>query len=162
MLRQGSRVLDLGCGTGRHSLAAADLGAAVVALDNDPSRIESGKIVADQRGLDIEWQVVDLEREWPDLGLFDAVLIFNYLDRKRLPRFLEAVAPGGFVMAETYLEAQLDLGWGPQSDDYLLQSGELARLMAPLDIVHGREVLEPIDSERWRAVASVIAERRTE
>jgi hypothetical protein len=25
--------------------------------------------------------------------------------------------------------------------------------------VHGREVLEPIDAERWRAVASVVAQR---
>jgi hypothetical protein len=25
--------------------------------------------------------------------------------------------------------------------------------------VHGREVLEPVDAERWRAIASVVASR---
>ena len=34
------------------------------------------------------------------------------------------------------------------------------RLVAPLAIVHGREVLEAIDAERWRAVASVLAVKK--
>ena len=57
----------------------------------------------------------------------------------------------------TFLIGQRELGWGPTSDDHLLRPGELAGLVAPLTIVHGREVLEPIDAERWRAVASVLA-----
>jgi hypothetical protein len=27
-------------------------------------------------------------------------------------------------------------------------------------VVHGREVVEPVDSERWRAVASIIAQKQ--
>ena len=156
------RVLDIGCGEGRHSLAAAELGAEVVAIDRAEERIESGRATAEQRRLSIDWHAVDLEGEWPDLGQFNVVLIFNYLDRQRWPQFVEAVAPGGVLMVETFLTAQRDLGWGPQSDEHLLRPGELARLVAPLEIIHGREVLEPVDSERWRAVASVVAERRVE
>jgi hypothetical protein len=70
------------------------------------------------------------------------------------------LAPGGFLMMETYLTAQRELGWGPTSDDHLLRPGELAGLVAPLTIVHGREVLEAIDAERWRAVASVLAVKK--
>ncbi|MEE8060456.1 MAG: class I SAM-dependent methyltransferase [Gemmatimonadales bacterium] len=159
LLGEGVRVLDVACGEGRHSLAAAELGADVVALDGDPARILAGQASAEQRGLSIDWHTVDLEADWPDLGQFDVVLVFNYLDRKRWSRFLDSVAPGGVLIAETFLTAQKDLGWGPQSDEYLLHPGELSRLVAPLEILHGREVLEPVDSERWRAVASVVAER---
>jgi hypothetical protein len=31
--------------------------------------------------------------------------------------------------------------------------------MAPLRILHGREALEPVDTERWRAVASAVGRR---
>jgi hypothetical protein len=60
-------------------------------------------------------------------------------------------------MMETFLEAQREAGWGPTSPSHLLRPGELARLVAPLTVVHGREVVEPVDSGRWRAVASIIA-----
>ena len=42
------------------------------------------------------------------------------------PRMRELVAPGGFLMMETFLTAQRELGWGPTSDDHLLRPGELA------------------------------------
>jgi hypothetical protein len=61
---------------------------------------------------------------------------------------------------ETFLEAQREAGWGPTSERHLLHPGELARLVAPLTVVHGREVFETVDAERWRAVASVVAQKR--
>ncbi|MGH7498778.1 MAG: class I SAM-dependent methyltransferase [Gemmatimonadales bacterium] len=156
-LGPGTRVLDLACGEGRHSLAAAAAGAAVVAVDRDESRIAMARELADRRGLAIEWRMVDLEGAWPDFGSFDAILMFNYLDRARLSQVRELVAPGGLLMIETFLAAQRDFGWGPTSEDHLLQPGELARLVSPFRVLHGREVLEPVDAERWRAVASILA-----
>ena len=150
-------MLDLACGEGRHSLAAAALGATVVGVDRDESRLARARELADWKGLSIEWRIVDLEGQWPDFGSFDAVLAFNYLDRARLPQVRGLVAAGGLLMMETFLAAQRDLGWGPTSDDHLLQPGELARLMRPFRVLHGREVLEPVDAERWRAIGSVLA-----
>lgn len=49
---------------------------------------------------------------------------------------------------------------GPTSERHLLRNGELARLVAPLRVVHGREVFEAVPSGRWRAVASVLAQKR--
>jgi hypothetical protein len=77
-----------------------------------------------------------------------------------MPRILQLVAPGGLLMMETFLEAQREAGWGPTSDQHLLRPGELARLVAPLTVIHGREALEPVDAERWRAVASVLASKK--
>jgi 2-polyprenyl-3-methyl-5-hydroxy-6-metoxy-1,4-benzoquinol methylase len=161
LIGDGKRVLDLACGDGRHSIQAAARGAQVVALDKDEAKLEVGRDFARAEGLDIDFRAVDLESPWPDLGAFDAVLVFNYLDRVRMPKILECVAPGGVLMMETFLTVQRTFGWGPTDDDHLLLPGELNQLVKPLEIVHGREVLEPVDTDRWRAVAGIVAERRT-
>jgi tellurite methyltransferase len=153
------RVLDLASGEGRHSLAAAMLGAQVVGLDRDEARLAAARELAEAHGVAVDWRCVDLEGPWPELGRFDAVLVFNYLDRARMPGIRDLVAPGGLLIMETFLTAQRQFGWGPTSDEHLLLPGELARLVAPLEVVHGREALEPIDAEHWRAVASVVARK---
>ncbi len=159
-LGPGSRVLDLACGEGRHSLAAATRGARVTAIDRDEARLAAGRERAESQGLSIEWMAADLEETWPPLPAFDAVLMFNYLDRAKMPQMIELVEPGGILMMETFLSTQRELGWGPTSDDHLLHPGELARLVAPLAVLHGREVIEAVDAERWRAVASVLAVKK--
>ena len=150
-------MLDLACGEGRHSLAAAAAGATVVGVDNDESCLERAREHARVKGLAIDWRRVDLEGSWPDFGSFDAVLVFNYLDRERLPQIRGLVVAGGLLMIETFLAAQRDLGWGPASEEHLLRPGEIARLVSPFRVLCGREVLEPVDAERWRAVASILA-----
>jgi len=159
-IRPGSRVLDLACGEGRHSIAAAALGAAVTGIDRDPEKLERARARAAEAKLTIQWQEVDLEAEWPELAGFDAVLVFNYLDRANMPRILRLVAPGGVLLMETFLDAQRDAGWGPTSDEHLLRPGELARLVRPLTVIFGREVVETVDSNRWCAVASIVARKR--
>jgi 2-polyprenyl-3-methyl-5-hydroxy-6-metoxy-1,4-benzoquinol methylase len=159
-IRPGARVVDLACGQGRHSIAAAILGAKVTGIDRDPMKLGTARQLASMAGVSIDWCEIDLEGEWPDLGTFDAVLVFNYLDRASMPRILRLVAPGGLLMMETFLAAQREAGWGPTSARHLLRPGELARLVAPLTIVHGREALEAVDAERWRFVASVVATKR--
>jgi 2-polyprenyl-3-methyl-5-hydroxy-6-metoxy-1,4-benzoquinol methylase len=158
-LRPGARVLDLACGEGRHALAAAALGANVVAVDRDTEKLTAGRELATARGLSVDFECADLEGPWPALGAFDAVLTFNYLDRPRMPDVVACVGPGGVLIMETFLETQLELGWGPSDPAHLLRPGELSQLVLPLEVVHGREVLEPVDAERWRAVASVVARR---
>ena len=151
-------MLDLACGSGRHSFAAAERGAKVIAIDRDPAKLAKAAQQAVAKGLTIDWRELDLEAQWPELGTFDAVLVFNYLDRASMPRIRELVAPDGLLFMETFLDAQREAGWGPTSDRHLLRPGELARLVAPLRILHGREALEPVDTERWRVIASVIAQ----
>lgn len=159
-IQAGSRVLDLASGAGRHALAAAGLGGKVTAVDKDPLSLDQGRREAKTRGLEVTWIEADLEKTWPDLGTFDAVLMFNYLDRGRMPKVVDLVAPGGLLMAETFLEAQKAFGWGPSSDDHLLRTGELFKLVLPLVVVHGREVVEAVDSARWSAIASALAQRK--
>ena len=160
LIRPGGRVLDLACGEGRHALAAAQWGATVTALDRNETKLEAAQEAARQLGVAVTWQCADLEGPWPELGVFDAVLMFNYLDRARMPQIVELVAPGGVLIMETFREEQLAYGWGPTSPAHLLRPGELAALVAPLEVVHGREVIEPLEAGRERAIGSVVAERR--
>ena len=151
-------MLDLACGTGRHALAAAALGAKVVGIDKDPAKLEIAQQEAKSRGVVVEWKEMDIEAGWPT-GKFDAVMVFNFLVRERMPRLLELVAHRGLLMYETFFEAQKEFGWGPTKDAHLLKSGELFQLVRPLLVIHGREVIEPVDSSRWMALASVLAQR---
>ena len=152
-------MLDLACGEGRHALKAAQWGAVVTAVDDDESKIETGRDAATRLGVEVDFRVADLAGEWPDYGEFDVVLLFNYLDRARIEQVKSAVRGGGTLLMETYLEWQRALGWGPSKDEHLLAPGELARLIAPFEILLGREVFEPIDATKIRAVASVAAQK---
>ncbi len=158
-LARGARVLDLAAGTGRHALAAARLGCAVTAAERDPAALALARTLAEREGLAIDWWAADLEAAWPDWGVFDAVLVFNYLDRDRMDRVRAAVAPGGWLLMETFLAAQREQGWGPTRDDHLLAPFELPRLAEGLVVVHGREALEATPDGRVRAVASLCARR---
>ncbi|MBI4420135.1 MAG: class I SAM-dependent methyltransferase [Gemmatimonadetes bacterium] len=158
VLRPGARVLDLACGAGRHAIAAAELGARVTAVDADPGRLKTGRRSAEQRGLAIEWIQADLEQYPIPEHVYDLVMVFNYLDRHRMPEFVRAVAPRGHLMMETFLEGQRELGWGPKADEHLLRPGELPLLVAPLEMVLGREALDFLGG-RPMAVASVLARR---
>jgi 2-polyprenyl-3-methyl-5-hydroxy-6-metoxy-1,4-benzoquinol methylase len=154
------RVLDVACGGGRHAIAAAALGARVTAADRDAARLAAARRAAEDAGVEVTWVEADLEAAWPAWGVFDAVLAFNYLDRPGMDRLLAHVAPGGLLLMETFRSAQRAEGWGPARDEHLLRPGELARLVAPpLEVLHGREVVEPTEDGRWRHVAGICAYR---
>jgi len=156
ILRPGVRVLDLASGAGRHALPAAERGAEVVAVDEDAESLEILEREAERRHLPVKCLHMDLRTSQIAPAAFDVVMLFNYLDRSRFPDFRRAVRPGGHLLAETFLTAQREQGWGPQGDEHLLVPGELLRLVEPFEVVLSREVIEMIDG-RPAALASVLA-----
>ena len=158
IITSGIRVLDLACGTGVHAIAAAKQGAKVVGVDADPGSLEVAETAAAKANVTVKWVQADLTADPVPDGPYDVVMAFSYLDRAQMPRFLDAVKPGGYFMLETFLEQQRELGWGPTADEHLLKSGELWSLVEPFEIVLAREVLEILDG-RSRAVASILAQR---
>lgn len=123
-LRPGARVLDLACGSGRHSRWLATGGHAVLAVDRDQLALAG---LAQVSG--IETLVADLEGEtWPLAGQqFDAVLVTNYLYRPRLEDTVQLLAPGGILIYETFMVGHEVFG-KPSRPDFLLQPGELLEL----------------------------------
>lgn len=73
-LRAGSHVLDVACGNGNATLAAARSGAQVVGVDYVPALLEDGRGRAVAEGLDVEFRVGDAEALPLESGSVDAVL----------------------------------------------------------------------------------------
>lgn len=73
-VRAGSRVLDVACGNGNATLAAARAGATVLGVDYVPALLEGGRARAVAEGLDVEFRVGDAEDLPAPDGSFDAVL----------------------------------------------------------------------------------------
>ncbi len=129
LLRTGGAVLDLACGSGRHTRELAARGFAVTAVDRDAEAVAPLEACAEVIVADIEagpWPLADRR--------FDGIVVTNYLWRPLLPRIAEALAVGGVLLYETFAHGQQTVG-RPSRPEFLLQPGELLAAFAGLRIV---------------------------
>lgn len=135
------RALDVACGRGRHALLLAAAGFAVDAVDRDEAALAFLRATADRLELPVSTALVDLEAA-PALerGAYALVAVFHYLHRPLFPALVASLAPGGLLLYETFTVDQAALG-KPRDPAHLLEHGELPRLVAPLEIVRGRDGL---------------------
>ena len=122
------RVLDVACGSGRHARWLAARGREVDAVDRDAAALAA---LAQVPGIDA--LCADIESgPWPyPSASYAAVIVANYLHRPLFPALLDALAPGGVLLYETFAAGNERYG-RPSNPDFLLKPGEL------LDIVRGR------------------------
>lgn len=75
LVPQGARVVDLGCGAGHLAVHLAQRGMAVTAADFSPAMLERARRRAEDSGVSITFERVDLDQAlpWP-AGAFDAVV----------------------------------------------------------------------------------------
>jgi SAM-dependent methyltransferase len=130
LVAEGGPILDVAAGNGRHARFFASRGHPVLALDRDETALAG---MADMPGISV--RLADLENApWPIAidEKFAAVVVTNYLHRPLFPRLLEALAPGGVLLYETFGKGNESVGERkPSNPAFLLNPGEL------LDAVKG-------------------------
>jgi SAM-dependent methyltransferase len=149
-------VLDVATGTGRHARWFLEQGYDVVAIDRDVSG------VGDLRGRPgVELVEADLETgaPFPVAGrTFAAVVVTNYLWRPILADLVGAVAPGGWLLYETFAVGNERFG-RPTNPDYLLRRGELLDLARAHDLRVAAYEDVVVDEPRPSAIQHLAAVR---
>ncbi|MCX5785198.1 MAG: class I SAM-dependent methyltransferase [Elusimicrobia bacterium] len=106
----GAALLDLGCGEGRHAVAAARLGLRVIAVDTEPGALKRAKAKARAAGVTgLRFLKADALALPFARGSFDIILDFGCLHHQRKtdwPAYkrsiLRALKPGGFLILSVF------------------------------------------------------------
>ena len=135
LIAQGT-VLDLACGSGRHSKFFLARGLKVAAMDRDAQDIPGARFVQ-----------ADLEdgSPWPLPGeQFEGVVVTNYLYRKIFPEIRKALKPQGVLIYETFMLGNERFG-KPSNPEFLLRPRELLEVFKDLTVkgFEEGEVTEP-------------------
>jgi len=134
LIRPDGQVLDLAAGAGRHTRLLLDMGFRVVAVDRN---VEALRPLAGAR---CSVREIDLESGTPEGalgalgGVYDGIVVTNYLHRPLFPVLAATLAPGGVVIYETFAVGNERFG-RPSNPDFLLRSGELLEVFAGLSVI---------------------------
>ena len=139
----GRRLLDLGCGEGRHCLVAARMGFLPTGVDYEPMALRRAEANARQAGLAdrIQWLAADLFALPFPPGLFDVVLDYGCLHHQKKadwPRYraavLGALRPEGYLLLSVFSTAFRV--YGPQERRWHLAHGAYRRFFTAEEL-HG-------------------------
>ena len=99
LINKKSKILDVACGSGRHTKFLIQKGHFVTGIDINP-KFELN--TDDQKNNKII--KYDLEKDaWPfEANSFDCILVTNYLHRPLFPFFIKSVKQNGFIIYETF------------------------------------------------------------
>jgi len=140
--RPGARAaLDVAAGAGREAVHLALEGFEVEARDRDPLALERAQALAARNGVRISTAITDLEDEATVLppDRFQLVVCFRFLHRPLFRQLERTLAPGGYLVYETYRVGQEKFG-RPHRERFLLRTGELESAFPSLAVEHYAEL----------------------
>ncbi|MGE2834782.1 class I SAM-dependent methyltransferase [Mycobacterium sp. SMC-4] len=163
------RVLDVGCGTGEHTILLSRLGYDVLGVDGSPEAVEQCRRNAARQGVDARFAVADAL----DLGptpTYDTILdsaLFHIFDDADRPRYVDSLHRATTVDSTVHVLALSDAGrgFGPQvgettlreafRDGWELESLETTTYRGVITEIHaGQYGLAPgthVDEPAWLA-----------
>jgi SAM-dependent methyltransferase len=126
-------MLDVACGQGRHMAWFKSLGLNPTGIDRSHQALQAASAHGHVLEADIE------SGPWPLMNgtavqRFDVVVVTNYLWRPLLPTIVDSVAPGGWLIYETFAVGNEVFG-KPSNPDFLLHPGELLQACHGLDVL---------------------------
>jgi SAM-dependent methyltransferase len=145
-LAPGSRIVDVPCGSGRHSLALGRRGHTVTGLDISAEAIEHARRAAAAADVDVAFSRADM-RDVPPDGFDAAVCMgnsFGYLDPGGTRAFVAALAaavrPGGGLVVDYNAAAETILP-GFTGEDRTMHAGDITvAATTDYDVAHSRLV----------------------
>jgi tellurite methyltransferase len=149
------RALDVAMGRGRHALPLARAGFKTFGVDIRHDAVLDAMRAAAAERLTIHGWCADLTCTALPIQRFDLIVVARYLQRDLFPALVDALAPGGVILYETFTVAQRAHGRGPTSPEHLLEPGELRERLGELEVLFYEEALAP------DAVARIAAQRRS-
>ena len=139
-LQTPGRLLLPGEGEGRNAVFAAQKGWEVFAFDQSETGRDKALQLAQNRGVQIRYDALDLHSYPFEEGFFDLIGIFYFHLPEALrafahEQFIRALKPGGALVAELFSKDQLGKSsGGPQSLDLLYDQESLRKDFSGLDI----------------------------
>jgi tellurite methyltransferase len=130
----------------------------VTAVDNSRVGIDIARSRVEDKGLDIDFRVLDLEKGEFNIRpeTYDLICDFYYLQRDLFAAMKAGVRLGGLVISTIHI-----YGEGEDSEGFLLQKGELRRYFSDFDIIHYYETsaADTDAGDHHRRTAEIIARR---
>ena len=132
------KALDIATGRGRNAIFLAEKGFSVDAIDISAVALEEARKIARAKGLDINFIEMDLDRADFSKAGYDLIINFNFLERGLIPKMKAALKFGGYIVFETFLIDQRELGH-PRNPAFLLGHNELLELFRDFRVLYYRE-----------------------
>jgi SAM-dependent methyltransferase len=162
------RALDLACGEGRNAIYLAEQGWRVTAVDFSDVALERAERLARRRGVDVDWQLVDLREYRPPAEAFDLVVVL-YLHlppaarRSVLARAARALAPGGTILVVGHDLTNLTDGYGgPKNAAILFTPDDVTAELPGVAVERAERVRRPVavDGGEVQAIDALVRARR--
>ncbi|MBI9086153.1 MAG: class I SAM-dependent methyltransferase [Desulfobacterales bacterium] len=153
-LAEPGRALDIAAGLGKNALYLAQNGFTVEAVDiSDAALARYAHAHPNLFAVCADLDTFDIAP-----GRYDLILNIRFLHRRLFHQIIDALAPGGMLIFETWIRHPEDPSQGPACKDYLLRENELLHAFLPLRIVHYRESHQ-VEGGRPALMASLVGIR---
>jgi len=146
LIHPGMQALAVADGEGRNGVWLAEQGVRVHAVDFSPAALDKARKLADERGVTLEFEQVDiLDWDWPEAAYDLVAAIFiqfaPHPERERIIAGLRrCLKPSGVLVLQGYTPRQIEFATGGPSSAANMYTPELLRAwFGDWDIVHLHE-----------------------
>jgi cyclopropane fatty-acyl-phospholipid synthase-like methyltransferase len=130
-------------GEGRNGVWLAEQGLHVLSVDSSTVALDKAKKLAQQRGVDVRFELADLlQWEWPENNFDVIVAIFIQfappgVREQMFTSIKRSLKPGGLLLLQGYTPRQLEYRTGgPSQAENLYTEAMLRAAFADMDILH--------------------------